>query len=52
MAQNVILPPSPRSLPLCAIPHPPFHGSDAFLLILIFAIFVAAALSIQARRKK
>jgi hypothetical protein len=51
-AQKVITPPSSGSLPLSSIPHPPFHWSDALLLIVIVCVLVVLALSIQARRKE
>lgn len=51
-ARTVISAPSPDFLPLTSIPCGPFHWSDALLLIVLVAVLVVVALSVQARRKE
>jgi hypothetical protein len=51
-ARTVITAPSPDSLPLASIPHAPFNLSDALLLIVMAAVLLVVALSVQARRKE
>jgi hypothetical protein len=51
-AQKTIAPTSSESLPLPPIPHPPFHWSDALLVVAIVGVLLAVALSIRARRKE
>jgi hypothetical protein len=48
----VIAPPSPESLPLSSIPHPPFAWPDALMLLALVAAALIIALSVRARRKE
>ena len=50
LAQNVLSPQSSKPLPPTAIPHAPFHWSDALLLIEIVVALLFLALLVQRRR--
>lgn len=51
LARSVLTPPSSASLPVTAMPHPPFRWSDALLVLPLAAALLFIARFVQKRRK-